>query len=489
MTKFYYKLVILFKKMDKKFFILACLSSLIFCCFIFLLSYYNRLAADCFVLLNNANKSFPLGCAIEQYFHWQGTFFITWFEHWIFYFVQTSTAYIAFFTGGTYLVLLHSIYFLLGRMPGVNKEFANNYKIKIIYSILIASCFFYMSYDFGQSTWFLVSGTTRYIYPIILLIYTLGIHFKTNLGKSTQIFFLTILYFILGFSTLNYGVIIIFFYSVFIIFNCYSQKTGVQKYIKDNYTIIIPYMGLCIGFLLMLLAPGNYERRDLGIHATTLNELASTSFNTFIYNIKVLIKDKFLLIALYALCFSSFGQYVAFLKGKTTKDIFIMLLSALALLGVIIILQGVVMALALGTDGPYRTYTIHALYLTFFCVLLGLVLSKLFLELNRPKVQTVFYVFGLAGLLFLNVFMAKKYIPVAKRYSNAFDSTISHLTNLNSNVENHNKIMYVAPLPESGLLYPQELAFDTTDYFYPWVREMEKSYNLKFTVLAKKPAQ
>ncbi len=127
------------EKIKKIFLILI---ALIFTLFITFLSYYNRLSSDDFVLSVNAFELDPLKTAIHQYLHWQGTFFITLFEHTIFLFLKYFQS-MFIFTFTSFILLVFSFYILIKQIP-LNL----NYSEKLLFATIITNLFFFMSYDY-----------------------------------------------------------------------------------------------------------------------------------------------------------------------------------------------------------------------------------------------------------------------------------------------------------------------------------------------------
>lgn len=453
--------------------------------------FYNRFASDDFLIIAASNELSSMQVAMEQYFHWQGTFFISLFESAAFHAMQSLPSMLLFHMV-TLGMLIHSMYFLIRNISERLKSLIQDEESysgrpalnRLLLALILCSCFFFMSHDLGQQSWFLISGATRYLWPVILLLYAIAIALYDNMSFKTRVLLSSLLFFIYGFSTVNFVLITIFIYGLWLVYLFgRNWRTGMDSLsiIRNNGASIFPFVMLLLGAGIMVAAPGNYVRREEYDSVIGLSELLSVTFSSVLYFVKVMVKHQLIYGLLFILLFTATGYYAKNLSLEVTQVFVVFPLIAISVILASDLVHEVVMALAMGKVGPHRTYTLLSLLAALACAFLGFSIGN-YLKAHDIKFVRLMYFAGVLGISVITARLLIEQYPIVKHYANEYDRQLEYLQDLNEMGENQGDTVYVSPLPQSGILYKFELAEKVGDPKYGITKAYEKINGLEFNI-------
>ena len=269
----------------------------------------------------------------------------------------------------TFIVLI----LLILNFSKFNKREVKN---KFIYLILIYFILWFNTPAYGQSFIWL-TGSANYLWTSVIALLYILIFINLNENKKynkIQIFVLSILGLLAGWTNENTGASLIVMLAVHLFMLKFIEK------IKINKIHIFTFISSIIGFIIMIIAPGNYERSSMFNDNTFFIikwikraiDITQTATNFLIIPISIIV----ILISIYI-----------YKKQKINKKIYIFLA------GIIVATYSMVAS----PTFPERSWTIVVIYMT---IVITTLLSELKLE-KRLKNLILYNVTIISGIALL----------------------------------------------------------------------------------------
>lgn len=473
-------------QLDKNTAILLFALNILFIAYFFTLAFYNRLSQDDFLFLKSVHNSGCLNLVKWSYFFQSGRF-----THYIYiaiiFLLIDKTGQFFFIPIIVWIIDFSILLFIL------KKNLNINYFLSINLSALLFNIFIISNFEFTAFYW--ICATFYYIQPLLIILFFVQINTE-NVSKY-QYFALIILAILISGSSeifvpfclliiiLNFG----FYY--------FKNKNDFTLTIYENRSnrLILLFIIILIGYIFVLVAPGNYIRAKEAIFNHPFNflsflKIASQSFLMFYY----LLAFKFPYIIVLIL--------IAFMFGVINKaSLFIdftykrFLLFSWCSYFLFILLNIIPAAYLMSGFGFQRIYTS-----TIFFSILFFVVQSFFLGLKTKKHINLKFInrLILINLLILILVMILNLvldIPAAKKYSQSDIERTNLLLDLKS--KHHKKLVKLMPLSvpytynlkylilnkkQPMIYYINEIASDTSSYSSMCIRSF---YELKFPICLK----
>jgi len=330
----------------------------------------------------------------------------------------------------------------------------------INYSVLLCATFFFLSFDKGES-WFWITCSVEYLLGFVILL--LGI--SAVLSSSTTLFNYILI--ALFFTCVGGGVlpVVLVAYSSFFIYYAISLrkfgfkvKSSQNKFAKK---VHVAFLFFFISALFMLLGPGKTARM-----ATLPEPSFITAFGMFAKGVgKAAIHELPYALPVFFLCIIPW-----ILLGHHFKKTGITLLRKIdlkkSLFRVIIGFAGLILvtlfpaAYLLSDIPPYRVWTQVYFGMAVLCCFGGLVFGNL-TSIRHSFINALFISSGLVSLVLICVICYHQF-KVVSVYSKAVDTRLERLEALEK--KKNNKLIVLKKLPPSGLLYSAEVSTDSLHF-------------------------
>lgn len=447
------------------------------------LSYFNRPANEDIVFVAIVRKQ-----GFFEFVHW---FYTGWCGRWM-----SSSLYYVILSASSTFQHIHSVYFLYYSVTIIVFIYAVSTIIQkgchrflhavidtrtsIVYSVLFIAGFYFSAFQNIEVWWWIFSSVDT-LQGIILLLLICALLLK---NKKSNLHFLIICFcaLYLGGSFEVYAIII---GAVVLLLFAYLLLTKTIRLVDfiNNYFLkrfAVAFILFAIATAISGISPGNFKRREkyVGDHITL--QTGSYQNTEFPITLHDFVQKKYLVALLIAGLWLLLGMKLKSAKEnlELSKQLRKALLFSFGLIMLSIIITYCFQILFLSYYTiPLRgwTFTSFSLFV-FFCTLFfctGVKLKTMNVILKNallillPTVVTAF-MFG---------YFFKQY-QYTSRYAEAYDKLITHLIVEGKNKET--KVLYVQPLPESGMLLPLEIG---TEYIDGSVKEI---FNLNFNMVRKK---
>jgi len=458
------------------------LSNITFISLVLYIGYYNRFASDDIGFIYLGNKNGALADTIKNYMIFDGRFFVQYFSYLVAILLQNYKSLILF-TLFTFSTLIASLYFLLKRFSELYiKQHISIFSLLSVV-ILLCNCFFFMTFNIGE-VWFWVNGTIVYMWPLIIFFSGASLLLKKK-SSVISISLCSLLMFIYGFSSINYLAITLPLYALFILYLRSSKSNGFKNHISKP-QVYIPLIFLLIGCVLMIIAPGNYQRRSNSFEPeTTLFGIFTESFSSIKHFVKVILTQKLFLLFSFLGAFSLVKCVSITEEIKISKAQFIRgVLVCTSLIGLSFLIHSITMAVATGWIGQERVWTILSLILALGCLMMGILLS-LYLTIKSSTITSILGYGVLMVIIYINISTLHEQYPIVSEYADSVDERLAYFEQLKSEKQNDEKVFYIEPLAPSGILYSQDLSKDSLSGDYHYHKCYLKFSGIKFSVFVK----
>ncbi len=315
---------------------------------------------------------------------------------------------------------------------------------KDFWKYLIFSLLLWLSLPSISQTVVWTSGSTTYFYPsLISLIYLSLFKFYVNISSSINFYYkilITLLIFIFGFfsgsSQIQIGISVL----VILIYWIFNEYKKLNK--LDFFALLIASLGFFLGFILLLSAPGNYERISNEDELSILSRISIFIFYVLSAPFKLGVEDKGTNLFLSTLLlFILFRSGIDLKKNNIIKSA-PFLLSALASLFIFIFV-------------PFST---APRTLFFFNIFIFLFLLKLFISKKEIKVINFFKYFIFTGVISIFFIDTLTGFLANKSYNNEYLQRIEKIEIAKSN-NDIAEIEYYSTIP-SRMTYIQNPIHD-----------------------------
>ena len=247
------------------FFIFACS----FLVLIFILGYFNRLAADDYGYMYYNDLHGVLGSVATWYKMWSGR----WTNNFL------TALFVEMFKNGgsliihaaiTVFLLIFSIYVLLKKLTIHYFKLEINRLEIFLFSIIYCASFFFLTFNVGDS-WFWLAGSHGFLWSLIALNFGVASIISERLNlQAITIIAISFLY--IGGSNEGYAAS---FLIIMIVFGIFSYKKIIgNNAISIKLLLALTFLG--ISFLITFIAPGNDSRRGEYPDPSLINALFET---------------------------------------------------------------------------------------------------------------------------------------------------------------------------------------------------------------------
>lgn len=437
-----------------------------------LLCKYFRVSTDDYLYLAEIEKTSVYKIVYISYFHWSGRYATFTIQNLIFSFLYNRIPYFFLFPLLSFLILAFGIYKNI-QLLAFYTHFGVSLLIRWMLSLSFMALLFFLSFDIGE-TWFWCSGMSCYLFSIIAV--TWGMFFI--LHPATHLFCylaMSSCFLFVGGSCEVYAPVFLILLAG-ILYNAYKRSFSFSAVLKYQLykKLFIASIVLAIGYLLFLIAPGNFCRNQLFP--------PHRFFFSFFITAKSLVKFLILFLPahlhyIFAFCsvFFLFGSdfktnsnfkfklgFAAFVKKATFFFVLFLLF------------YFYMIAYIMSETGPARIWFLVTVLFSVYCCSISFyagyhhLISSTYIPVLKKGSIAI-------ALLILSFSIIQQY-GIAHRYATAYDEREQLLTGLNQWVKS-DTIIRVAPLPPPGMLYGAEITDDTSHHTNQHLRSW---YKLRF---------
>lgn len=445
------------------------LAALSFIAMVLMLGWFNRIAHDDYGVILKIQNYGLFGAVTDWYMLWSGRWAAS----------LTLGALLQFFyafgclwlySAITLIFLFVALYIFLKNLSQlVTQKRLKPFQL-VTYAGLFSTSFFYLSYDIGE-TWFWVTGSVTYLWSIIAFILGIGLvlspksNFITWLGIVVSFFFC-------GASNEGFAMVMLIALGGAIILS--RLRGSLSK--AANTKLIGAFVILLGGFITLAVAPGNGVRRE---YFPDVNLFGTLKVSLVSY--KILLKEFILPQAPYLLLFClpwiAIGANYSHKKVPSKKPYLALVIIAIAI-AALCFLAVVPTAYALVSLGPKRYLSQVSFYLAIGVMTFGFYIGYYFkIPDSIPKLLGII---GATTILGLNIYNLIVQYPIAHDYAKAEDQRIELLHKEQN--RNRKEMLLLDPLPPSGLLKSNELSNDTNHFTN---KVMKDALGLGYTIRVK----
>ena len=458
--------------------------NILFLGYFVILSFYNRLSQDDYLFLKSVETNGILNFIKDAYLFQSGRF-IAYLYNAFLYSIIEQTSSIYFIPILIWLFCFFTLYYTLSLVVTINdKLFMTNL------SALVLNIFIITNFEFTAYFW--ICANFNYVLPVLGLLFIVLI--IKNKISNYQFFLLFFISIILSGSSEVFVPLFLLFLTLFFYFN-FRIHSKIFLIDINSKKIIISFLILLIGLIVIVIAPGNYNR------ATEVIFQRPDSIFEFI-----IITLKSFLMFFYLLSFK-FPYYIiltliSFYVGYQNRDKFTFQFNYTRFLSfswvsyfLFILFSVMPAAFLMSGFGFHRIYTTTLFFsIIFFLVqsfILGLKINKnINLKLFQHFISINLLIFTIA--MFVNLYLD---VPTAKAYSQS-DKARTNLL-LKFKKENHKELVELETLhkpytinlkyiilrkKQPMLYYENEISTDTTGYVNSCLRSF---YELDFPIKLK----
>ena len=417
---------------------------------------YNRLAVDDFCVGSKMQKLGLFGSQLDAYRTWSGRYFSFYIRGIVSTFSASNI--INIYTLLLFLVVIFSIFVFFVYAEKIDKITA------LVSSLFLTGVLFYLTPNKPES-WFWLSGSSTYLLPLALIMFSLTILGKEGTKKSDWILLLLLLFSASGANeTVAFLLVITFFVVSLLTLVPFGKKLIYQK----KRLLYLGFVISLISAIIVYKAPGNGVR---GEYFEKVRVGPYVSFTRALYSgpatVLELIKENSLVILSTVLVLS---LYTYRSKKNSTLGI-----ESVALTIVVLILYSVLYAFvgeySLGRIQPGRSHIILSFFVVVAVILISKVLSSSLVKLDSRLKNNILVSVALFTLFISMNAYNKMYRSVvsAINYSQHFDKAMEKIY---AEVSAGNLDVAIDPLPSSGFLHGASLKEDPND----WVNMCVEDY-------------
>ncbi len=314
--------------------------------------------------------------------------------------------------------------------------------VRFLVSIFIIGGFFFISPAIGEM-WFWLAGVPTYLTALIAGFALLSILFD-DISITIKYFLVILLTAYIGNASEMFAIMM---WLILFVQFVYLMKQKPFRFSKAMWIWAIAMDLILIWILLSFFSEGNSQRQtDLGSHSL---------FDTFYYGLrfagKIILVDIFGKIHFwiaFLLPFMMFGNIrkELIMNYISLKRLFIISFLVFCIIAIVSLMQ----IYLLKSFPPYRATTA----IWFIIFLMGILISIYLGSKLKAKLNSKLISLTIAIPIVLILIISWSEIPVAAKYSRAFDGRIEKVF---SNKNDSNNNIKLAPLPKSGLLMSGEI--------------------------------
>jgi hypothetical protein len=442
-------------------------TSILFIILYFMLSFHARLAGDDYFYLWLKNSFGAWNGMMYQYQHWSGR----WAAHFIgcallnfekYNLLVPSVCVFSFIM--LFIVLYANIRLFFEKLL---LKIENAYLIPA--SIILIAGLFFSSFNTGE-TWFWFIIIITYLWSIIGFLFILYSVFRTH-QRTNDYPTMIIASIFIGGASESFALIFLTFLSSILIYRIAVLKKKFNEGV--NLKLLVTLIFLAISFSFSAFAAGTVVRHSMLPHTPAFEKIFIIIKSYSKYFIRYLPKKLFILI-LFSMPWLFIGSTY---KGFTDKSQLIKFLKKItAVFLIALFLMYIPTAIVMSETGPDRALSVVSFLTTFyFASVFFIVGNYFFIGTYALKNLLVAYLV-IAGIYLSFTIYDQFYI--IRKFSNAYEERMQIIRDASKN--NFSGILELKKMPESGMLYWDELSTDTSYFTNQHLRDgLKLSYNLK----------
>ncbi len=441
-----------------------------------ILSFNSRLATDDYYFISDIKNHGTFEQVWFQYFNWSGRHTATLTINILYNLFKLEQQYYNILPLINYVLLLMGSFLLIKKVFKKIKLKANGTELFLTATFFIFLLFF-LSYDIGES-WFWYCGYSSYLWSIIAFIW--GVAFLiSSKNKNLTTIISSICFIYVGGTSEIYSSL---FSLAFIVYFIYKQKNSdnIKSFINEHKNQLIVFLLFSISFLVCIIAPGNYLRDELFPEHKFSSAIFITA-KAFVKFLIIYLPSKIPYIIAFSFPFILIGNKIS----EDTTSHSIPIKSILKRISIVFIITMLVffllVAYVMMETGPARIL----FFITFiFSTYISICAFSIGYYKLLSKKYFVLLKIGSYGLMSsILVFHLVNQYKITTYYKNKNDERIDQLVALNKTIQK-DTLIYLKPLPPSGMLYSAEITADTNHFTN---KELKLGYNLNFHVAVEKP--
>jgi hypothetical protein len=458
--------------MKRNYLYLYSASIVLFLALIAILCVHFRISTDDFYHMSYVEKNGVLRLISYSYLKWSGRFATFGMIGLMFKLLLNHPDYFFLVPLFSLLLLVTGVYLLLQQLADLY-AFRMDGWMKFILSLSFTLLLFFMSFDIGE-TWFWCSGIAAYLLNIVACIW--GLFFilrqKTTWLNRAAI---VICFVFVGGSMEVYA---LFFLLMLLGFSIYRFKKHPVHFLKNelDQQLILAQVFLAIGFLTLVIAPGNYMRDQLfPEHNVWLSFfIAAKSLAKFF--IFYLPSHVHYLIAFTFPFFFAGKQFRSFHDVFSTRFFSFVKRVSLYFIAFLLVFS-YLLAFIMCETGPARLWFLVSFFFSVYTCAISFYAGYCGVFSLRWE-QVVQLLSGTLAFLVL-AYSVIQQSNLASRYSASFDEREKILREFNRRGI-RDTVLVLPSLPPAGMLYPAEISNDPGHYKN---QHLSEGYKLIFRVI------
>lgn len=432
-----------------------------------MLGWYNRISHDDYGILLKVRNEGLLNSVGDWYMQWSGRWAASFLLAGLLKLFYKMDCLWLFSILTLVFLFTSSLKFVGGLVITFTKQVIPSTQIWI-YSGFFATSLFYLSFDIGE-TWFWVTGSVTYLWSVLALMLGIGLVLSENNSWYTWVG-ITLSFLFSGASNESLVVALVAMTGL-VIYSYYRSilpKPTRTKLVWGTLIFMLALMSLVI-------APGNMVRKEHFPEAGFVRtfEVAKVSY-------KILIKEFILpytpYLSLFTLLWLYFGSALS--KKKSTAKALGAIFIIIVLTGFLCFLAMIPTAYALVSLGPKRYLMQVSFFLAVSMALVGFCLGYYLKQQNFLLRISTIAILAITGL---NIYLIITQYPIVKHYAKAEDQRIEFLRQ--EKASKRRQVLPLIPLPPSGLLKTNEITSDTNHFTNATMKELlELGYPIRIAV-------
>lgn len=450
--------------------------SALFLLLFFIVSYYNRLAADDLYYMGNYREVGVWGCMQKLYFNYSGRWLAYLLTGWVVS-LNKFKGYQFVFNVFTLVCLIAILHLLIHKLIVEKLKLRLSNTRALLFALLLTGNFFFTSYSIGE-TWFWLVTVCIYLWSIIMCLYLLYALMDEKI-KSAYVVLILISALFIGGSSESYALVVIFMLATYL----FLVRTRFGKYLpfqlpesrNRNIKIGMALALILLAFTITMLAPGNKVRYGALPNATGA-KLIVVQLKSFIKIIFIRTPLKLPYLILFSFPWFILGRCIT--EAERTEGLVPFLqahkkyfLLVLALIFIFLIPTSFIMV----ELGPDRSLSQISFFIaSCFSALFFVAGTRLYM--HERAAMLLRNSLACCMVVILIVHVIHQY-AVTRNYAAAVDSRTALLSMLNE--KGQKGVVALAPLPPSGMLYTAEITEDTAHFSNHF---LEQALHLRFSV-------
>lgn len=439
-----------------------------------ILSFNSRLATDDYYFIGDIKTHGTFEQVWFQYMNWTGRFAAT---------LPINIIYNTFGLNQIYYTLLPPLSYVLlfaGAYQLIKKIFVEiTFSNAILFSFCFTTLLFFLSFDIGE-TWFWYCGYSSYLWSVTAFIWACTFLIaKTNSKWNTILASVCFIY--VGGASELFSAIIGLAYTLLLIYRLKKSRSLTTFWNNlINRKLVIAYFFLGIAFIIVLIAPGNYLRDNLFPEHHLFQSFILTA-KSFVKLFLLYLPSKIIYILAFSLPIIFIGNSISKHPGSIHQFKQIVKRMSIALLTLLFIYY-LLVAFVMVETGPARILFFVTFLLSVYLSIVSFLIG-FYKIIHSQSYKNILRRTSLIAAFSVLLFQLIQQTSISNTYASQNDERIAFITELNNRLHK-DTLIYLNPLPPSGMLYSAEITADTNHFTN---KELRMGYNLKFHVALEKP--